>query len=349
MKKRKLLTLIGSTCLVLVIAASLLMAACAPAAEEVIELKISHWIPGATEFSQTIFDPVVDYINENGGGKIHATLYAGGALGGSGEQYEMVKEGIAEIAYLVPTFEPGVWPLSEMMGMALTFPNNKLAAEAALATYDRILHEEFTDIISFGVYRTGDMYLNLTDKKVTSLDDLQGLRIRSTGGMTTVALEALGAVPVPMPPPDMYLAMQTGVVDGAVNTLSFMETYKMSEVTKYTAVFGLGTGVCAFIMNIETWNKLDKDSQRVVTEALKLGTKLNYEYPDNIAERSIQKMKATGEYYELSPAEYQRWYDAIRPAYHKWAADLDAKGKKGTQTLDIFREETEKRGFNFPY
>lgn len=319
------------------------------AADKAIELKLSHWIPGETEFSKTIFEPVVEYINKNSGGRLHCTLYAGGALGGPGEQYEMVKNGIAEIAYLVPTFEPGVWPLSEMMGMPITFPNNRLAAEATLATYDRILKKEYSDIINFGIYRTGDMYINLTKKKVTKLEGLKGLRIRSTGGMTTLGLRALGVAPIAMAPPDMYLAMERGVVDGACNTYSFMDTYKMYEITKYTVEFGMGTGVCAFIMNKETWNKLPDDLKKVVSDAAKLGTRLNYEYPDNGLKKYRAKMTETGEVYPLSASEQIRWYNVIRPEIHKWASNLDKKGKKGTKTLDIFREECEKRGFDFPY
>jgi len=349
MKNRKLLPLIGSVCLILVIAALPFITSCAAAPEKVIDLKLSHWIPGETHFTKSIFNPVVDYINEHGGGRVTSTHYPGGALGGAGEQWEMVLEGIADIAYLVPTFEPGVFPLSELMGMGITFPDNKIAGAASLATYERILYKEYTKVKAFGVYRTGDTYINFVDKKVTKLEDMKGLRLRSTGGLTTVALEALGSIPVAMPPPDMYLSMKTGVVDGAGNVPSFMITYKMHEVTKYTVMFGIGTGTCVFIMNLDTWNKLPKDLQQVVQEACDLGTRLNVEYPDTIQVDARALMEQTGEYYPLSPAEMERWYDAIRPEYHKWVADMDAKGLEGTKTLDIFREECEKRGFDFPY
>ena len=112
MKRRKLLPLIGSACLILVIAALPFMTACAAKPVEAVDLKFAHWIPGETHFSKTIFNPIVDYINANGGGKVTMTQYSGGALGGPGEQWEMVKEGIADIVYFVPTFEPGVFPLS---------------------------------------------------------------------------------------------------------------------------------------------------------------------------------------------------------------------------------------------
>ncbi len=72
------------------------------------------------------------------------------------------------------------------------------------------------------------------------MEDLKGMKIRSPGGLQTNAIEALGAVPIFMPLGDVYLSMETGVIDGVVTCPALVKAFKLYEVTKHCVPTSFG-------------------------------------------------------------------------------------------------------------
>lgn len=116
----------------------------------------------------------------------------------------------------------------------------------------------------------GTRQLNLTDKvgKVMTPADLEGVKLRVPDSPSWIAMgEALGANPTPVAFGELYLALQTGTVDGQDNPLPTNFNAKFYEVTDQIVLTGHLVNDVWPTINEETWQSLSAEQQAMVTEA----------------------------------------------------------------------------------
>jgi TRAP-type C4-dicarboxylate transport system substrate-binding protein len=104
-----------------------------------------------------------------------------------------------------------------------------------------------------------------TKKRVNKLEDLKGMKLRSTGTVAKI-VSALGAVPVAMPQTETYEALSKGIVDGLMSPVEVLQGWKFGEVVGNTTLdLGTAYGLGFFIvMNKEKWNSLPPDIQKII-------------------------------------------------------------------------------------
>ncbi|GAI43510.1 unnamed protein product, partial [marine sediment metagenome] len=134
--RKKLLTMIGSVCLILVLAALPFMAACpappeevtpAPAeGEEVVPLKIFKWrvqsfYPGGAPYASLVSEPFCDTARQLSGGRLDVTAYGSGALVPFGETIEAVSKGTIEGAIWWASYDTGRNMAATIFGGAIPF------------------------------------------------------------------------------------------------------------------------------------------------------------------------------------------------------------------------------------
>ena len=90
------------------------------------------------------------------------------------------------------------------------------------------------------------------------MDDFKGLKIRSGSGIQGQAISALGATGVSMAGGEVYMALQTGVIDGAITGIDVVIDRKFYEVCKYALKLPIYGGAFVLLMNKETWNESSK-------------------------------------------------------------------------------------------
>lgn len=125
----------------------------------------------------------------------------------------------------------------------------------------------------------GTRQLNLrSDKKITTPDDLKGTKLRMPGSKAWQFLgTALGANPTPMAFTEVYMALQSGTVDGQDNPLPTDKAAKFYEVTKQIVLTGHLVDGVFLSMAGKTWAKLSDDQKEVVTNAAKAAAQFNNE------------------------------------------------------------------------
>ena len=176
------------------------------------------------------------------------------------------------------------------------------------------------------------------------MEDLKGLKLRTPGGHQTNYVKTLGAEPIFMPPGDVYMAIETGTIDGIVTCPPVILAFKLHEVVKHGVVTTFGCVSEGMVMNMNTWNKLPEDQKKIVNE---LGTNpfrtsgglTRSEYPKLIEEITKGGVKMI----ELAKEEAQRWHGQFQEVTRKWVADLDAKGLPAKKAVAVMNEECEKR------
>jgi TRAP-type C4-dicarboxylate transport system substrate-binding protein len=314
-----------------------------PGQAETVKLKFSTWHPPLSRETKTVWIPMLEEMKKRSGGGLDYTTFAGGALGKAQDHYDIVAKGLSDMGYFTATFTPGRFPLTDVLSLAAWVDGKDLAVDIGNAVYDRILKDEFKDVKVLELNGCIQSYI-WTKKPIAEMEDLKGLKLRTPGGHQTNYVKALGAEPVFMPPGDVYMAIETGTIDGIVTCPPVILAFKLHEVAKYGVVTTFGCVSEGMIMNMNAWNKLPEDQKKLVNE---LGTNpfrttgglTRSEYPKLIEEITQGGVKMV----ELSKDEAQRWHGRFQEVTRKWVADLEAKGLPARKAVAIMNEECEKR------
>jgi TRAP-type C4-dicarboxylate transport system substrate-binding protein len=307
-------------------------------------LRFSTWHPPLSREVKTVWEPMLEELKKKSGGKITSTLFAGGALGKGPEHYDIVAKGLSDMGYFTATWTPGRFPLSDVLSLAVWVEGKDLSTDIGNAMYDRILHQEFKDVKMIELNGCIQSFL-WTRKPVHSLEDLKGLKVRSPGGHQTHYIKALGAEPIFMPLGDVYMAMETGTVDGIVTCPPLVLAYRLHEVVKHGVVATFGCVTEGVIMNTDSWKKVPDGEKRVLETVSHNPFRTTGGLTKEVYKTMMKEITDKGVALSNLPSdEAEQWYDRFKDVTRKWAGDLEAKGLPGKEVVKMFNQECEKRG-----
>jgi TRAP-type C4-dicarboxylate transport system substrate-binding protein len=307
-------------------------------------LRFSTWHVPAGRDVQTVWIPLMDELKKRSKGRISYTMFAGSALGKGPEHYDIVANGLSDLGYFTATWTPGRFPLTDVLSLAAWVDGKDIATEIGNAMYKRILSPEFPGVKMMELNGCIQSFL-WTKRPVRTLEDTKGLKVRSPGGHQTHYIKAIGAEPVFMPLGDVYLAMETGTVDGIVTCPPQFLGFKLDEVAKYGVVATFGCVSEGVIMYRESWKKIPDDLKPAVEEVCHNPFKTTGGLTRDVYKVLIKEIADKNvELYALPQKEAERWYERFREVTRKWVADLEAKGLKAREVVKMYNEECEKRG-----
>ena len=112
-----------------------------------------------------------------------------------------------------------------------------------------------------------EFHIMLASKHVQKPEDLAGLKLRASG-TTLPLIKALGAAPVSVPLPDVYTAMERGVVDGTIGVKTGLKTWGLASVVKYTINQPLYGQNLVILVNLASWKKLPQEYQTIMMDTM---------------------------------------------------------------------------------
>ncbi|MDF1734807.1 MAG: C4-dicarboxylate TRAP transporter substrate-binding protein [Minwuia sp.] len=172
-----------------------------------------------------------------------------------------VRDGIADVAYVVPAYHRGEFPYGNLLVDMATAGVNPVAIAGAaneyLATCDKCLNEyKAQNQVFLGTSVIGPYYMMSVDK-ISTPDDFKGKKIRGFGPFGRW-VEAMGATAVVLGANDIYESISQGQLDGNTHTLDVLRSLSIGEVTDYLldAPIGVYIGNNMFNLNRDVWNDL---------------------------------------------------------------------------------------------
>lgn len=170
-----------------------------------------------------------------------------------------------------------------------------------------------------------------------SLADMEGMRVRATGGIGN-AFKAVGAVPTSVTATEAYQAMEGGVVD----TVAFAQHAHLSfgtinQADWWTANLNPGTVNCPVVVNIDAYDSLsdahrdalDSSIPEALDHYLTNYADLLKRWDDVLAEKGVEKVVISDDVI----AEFRaKAADPIRDA---WIKDMEAQGLPGQELYDL--------------
>ncbi len=307
-------------------------------------IRFSTWhVPVGYEVN-TVWIPMLEELKKRSKDRIGFTMYAGAALGKGPEHYDIVAKGLSDMGYFTATWTPGRFPLTDVLSLAAWVDGKDIATDIGNAMYKRVLHQEFAGVKMIELNGCIQAFL-WTKRPVRTLEDVKGMKIRSPGGHQTNYIKAIGAEPIFMPLGDVYMAMETGTIDGIVTCPPLVISFKLFEVAKHGLVTTFGCVSEGVIMNQESWKKIPDDLKPIVDEICSNPFRTTGGLTREVYKKMMKEIEEKKvELYHLPSKEAERWYDRFREETRKWVAGLEAKGLKAKEVVRAYNEECEKRG-----
>jgi len=179
-------------------------------------------------------------------------------------------------------------------------------------------------------YSAGDQHFQTRSKPVRTLSDMRGLKIRVIENKALVdGFRALGAVPAPLPYPQIYTALQQGTVDGTANDLLSVTTLKLYEVAKYFTYASYVAEPRPVIMAKAFFDGLPADVRAVLASAARESAVYERKVFEDKVAGALQEAKKQGMTF-LELADREKWVAAVRPVW-------DAFGKSTPGAAELIR------------
>ena len=267
-------------------------------------------------------------------GRVKITVFPAGTLTKANQCYDGVVKGISDLGMSCFAYTRGRFPVMEAVDLPHGYPNGRVATHVATEFYKRMKPEELKDVKVLYIHAHGPGLLH-TKKPVRKLEDLKGLKIRSTGLSAKVSA-ALGAVPVAMPQSATYEALQKGVVEGTFTPIETLKGWKQAEVVKYTTDCSeVGYTTAMFVvMNLKKWNSLPGDIQKTIEEISKEWVDVHGKIWDkgDVEGRDFA-LSLGNEIIPLSEKESSRWVNAVKPLVYNYIKAAGEKNLPGDKAV----------------
>src|SRR5216110_1239814 len=331
----------------LVIAALLAgLAAVPPAPAQSTTLTMSSWVGPQHHLTAVVLQGWATEVEKATNGRVKFTMLPKHPSAPPGT-FDAVREGLVDLSYVTASYTPArhILPLlPELPGGADTALVNSVAYSRIHWKYFQKVGE-YKGVKLLGVFTHGPGQM-FTKKPVNGIADVQGLKIRTGGGIAEQVAKALGASAFVKPAPESYELLSSGVADGVFFPLESIISFKLDTVLEQATLFpgGMYSSSFGFFMNEDKWNKLPRQDQEAIE-------KISGEHIARLAGKSwddadakgMEALKKSGvKIVNADPELVAEVRKRSAPIIEDWIAKARAKGVDAAKILAEFREELKK-------
>lgn len=318
----------------------------AAAADQPIILKYAELAPKMVRTEAGMW--WIDQVQKRTDGRVKIEYYPAESLVKANDMPDAVRTKVCDIATFVTVYYPTkvpLWTIVDVGGVsdaysvmmaALDLYKMEPAFQKALDNWNcRLLFPQTSAGETILVFRGN----------LNNLSDIKGKKIRAVGDQA-ILIKGLGGVPLPVTQPEIFTALQTGTLDGALGFPSQAMSFAYFEVTKTWLRGAPGQYLVPAMINKDTWNKLPKDIQKIMDEVsveqVKFLAHLMKTKEGEIIER-VQNEKGI-KVINLTPGEIKTWKAQYGPIWEKWKKEASQKGANGEKLLARYFELCKKYG-----
>lgn len=172
------------------------------------------------------------------------------------------------------------------------------------------------------VWENGFRHITNNRGPIVTPADLRGIKLRTPRGIWRVKLfQALGANPTPMPFSEVFIALQTGVMDGQENPLAQIVSAKLHEVQSYLSISGHVYTPAFVTVGVNRWNRLPADVTDAVAEVAREMQPFVYESAVRMDEALLAQLREAG--LEVNEVDRDAFRAASKAIYDEFATDVD--------------------------
>ena len=310
-------------------------------------LTVSSWAPPTHGINATMWPKLIKMMEDATGGKVTAQIKY--RLGPPPAQMDLVQDGAADLSWIFHGYQAGRFTATKLIEL----PGYEGNAEAASVAYWRV-HEahlaaadEHRGVKLVALMTHGPAHLH-SARKVTSLEQVSGMKLRVPGGVGGDAGAALGATGIQVPAPKVYETLASNAADGVVMPFEARKGFKLTEVAQnvYEVPGGLYRGSFAIILNQETFDSLPEDVRTALDENVfgEPASRMAGTVWDaiDVAGREVTLATADNSINPASDADVAAWEAIAAKIREEVLAEIDAKGIDARAAHEMVKAEMAK-------
>jgi TRAP-type C4-dicarboxylate transport system substrate-binding protein len=172
-----------------------------------------------------------------------------------------------------------------------------------------------------GIWENGFRHITNNVRPIVTPADLRGLKIRVPQGVWRVKMfQAYGASPSPLPFSEVFVALQTGVMDGQENPYVNVDAGKFQEVQRYLTETRHVYTPSFPTASLRKFRGYPQDVQRAILEEAAAVQEWTYELAERLENEVRDKLIAAG--MRFNRADREAFVAASKPVYDQFAAEV---------------------------
>jgi TRAP-type transport system periplasmic protein len=267
-----------------------------------------------------------DAVKRETNGAIDVKIFPNNILGSELAQLSQLRSGALQFMIIQGVSLSSVVPGVSMDGLGFVFPTAAKAESAYDGPLGAYLRKLIMDKGIFAmprVFNFGMRQVTSSSHPIRNAADFAGFKIRTPPAPISVDLfKTLGASPTPIVFPELYLALQTKVVDGQETPYSTIDVAKFNEVQKYMSVTNHMATIFWFLGNMEAWNALPPSVQASILRHADRAAVLERRDTEQQSAATADKLRREGMVFNTADAESMR--AQLKPFYGRWKSEFGA-------------------------
>lgn len=265
------------------------------AANAQIVLNVNAWVPPAHLLVADITMPFCKDMEDATQGRVKCNLLPK-AVVAPPQTYDAVRDGLADISFSANGYTPGRFVTTDVAEFPFLGDTSESISVAYSRIYERMLakYNEYKGLHVIGVFTHGPGQIFNTKRAVTSLKDLEGLKIRVGGSLVNDIAAAVGSVPMLKPAPESYELLSQGVADGVFFPKEAAYSFKLVPLIKHATFVpgGLYNVTFGLVMNEAKWKQISDADKAAINklsgEALARRAGKAWDKHDQIGEKAMR-------------------------------------------------------------
>ena len=231
-----------------------------------ITLKLSFFTSDRSNIYQNSIKPFVDAVNKDGKGIVEIKVYFSGAISGvQAQQPQLVADGTADMAIIVPGQSPDRFGDTSVMELPGIYRDSREAGLVFTRLIEAGVLNGYGDFFVVGAFVSAAESVH-SRKSIATNENLKGLTIRTNNNTEAAVLQKLGALPVLLAINQTTEAISRDKIDGATAPPSMLFEFGIGRVTSNHYMIPLGGAPTALVMNRAKFDSLPPQAKAIIRQ-----------------------------------------------------------------------------------
>ena len=313
------------------------------AQDKPVNLKMGSWVP-----AQHALNPALvawgESLKAASGGTITATMFPSEQLGKAFDHYDMARDGISDLSYVNPGYQPGRFPIFAASSLPFMVSNAKAGSAAIDAWYRAYAAKEMKDVHFCFAFAHDPGALH-SRKKIVLPSEIKGMKVRPASATIGQMITLLGGTNVQASAPESRDMLERGVADAITFPWGSLTLFGIDKVVKYHMDVPLYVTPFVWVMNNDKYNAMSANQKKAVDShcTSEWAEKVASAWADFEIAGRVKLVADTGrEVYKLTPEQLTAWKQAVAPTETQWAADVKKTGQDPVPVMNAFKQSLTK-------
>lgn len=310
-----------------------------------VTFRFAHWLPTTHPLAKSSFPEWAESITEASNGSIKFEFYPAQQLGVAKDHYNMARDGIADITWIGPGYEPGRFPVLGAVEFPFVVSDNTQANAAVHEWYDSYAGKEMSDVkvCVTHLHAPGTLH---SKTRIEKPEDVEGLNIRPSTASVASYVTRLGGANVQVAAPEARDALEKGSADAIFYPNGSFWLYNLDHIAKFHIDAPMYTNAFNIVMNKSAYNRLNQDQKNVIDAHCNAEWSVKVaSHWDSFEHEGMEKLRSSEDHVmtKLNDDQLKPWIEAASTLQEGWRNAVTKKGynpdlilKDLQETLDSY-------------